>query len=28
MKAKRVRLNGEVVKDGKIKINEDSDKIF
>ena len=28
IKAKRVRLNGEVVKDGKIKINEDSDKIF
>lgn len=28
IKSKRVRLNGEVVKDGKIKINEDSDKIF
>ena len=28
IKSKRVRLNGEVVKDGKIKINKDSDKIF
>lgn len=28
IKAKRVSLNGEIVKDGKIKVKEDTDEIF